>query len=195
MKGCRPFSDAEVQAVTQALARDRYHARNLALFHLGVRSGFRISELLSLKLQDVFQNGNFVESVMVARRHMKGKNASRGVPLHPDARVALEVWVRELLAAGHADPGTFLFRSREGGNRAISRKTAWYILRKVSSACGLTGKIGTHSLRKTFAKRVYEKLGRDLMKTQRALGHARVTSTVSYLSFDQGEVEDAILKS
>jgi site-specific recombinase XerD len=69
------------------------------------------------------------------------------------------------------------------------------MLQRVYAACGLTGKLGTHSMRKTFARRIHAKLGRDLMKTQKALGHARVTSTVSYLSFAEEEIDEAILKS
>jgi hypothetical protein len=42
---------------------------------------------------------------------------------------------------------------------------------------------------------VYEKLGRDLVKTQRALGHRTINSTVQYLSFAETDIEAAILAS
>ena len=48
-------------------------------------------------------------------------------------------------------------------------------------------------MRKTFADRVYEKLNHDLVKTQRALGHRNINSTVSYLSFREEEIDAAIL--
>jgi integrase len=47
MKGCRPFSDEEVKLIAKSFG-GRYATRNKALFILGVRSGFRISEMLSL---------------------------------------------------------------------------------------------------------------------------------------------------
>ncbi len=50
-------------------------------------------------------------------------------------------------------------------------------------------------MRKTFARRVHEKLGKDLVKTQKAMGHRSINSTVSYLSFNEEEIDDAILKS
>ena len=56
----------------------------------------------------------------------------------------------------------------------------------------MTGKVGTHSLRKTFADRVYDALDRDLVKTQRALGHRNINSTVHYLSFQEEEIDAAI---
>jgi integrase len=58
---------------------------------------------------------------------------------------------------------------------------------------GLAGTLGTRAMRKSFADRVYEKLGHDLVKTQRALGHRNINSTVSYLSFKNEEIDQAIL--
>ncbi len=59
----------------------------------------------------------------------------------------------------------------------------------------LTGTLGTHMMRKTFANRLYERLGRDLFKTQKALGHQNVNSTVQYLHVDQDEINAAIRAS
>jgi site-specific recombinase XerD len=57
----------------------------------------------------------------------------------------------------------------------------------------ISGTLGTHTMRKTFANKVHVLLGRDLVKTQRALGHKNVSSTVSYLSFLEEEIDEAIL--
>lgn len=59
----------------------------------------------------------------------------------------------------------------------------------------LTGKVGTHAMRKTFATRVYHQLNHDLVKTQRAMGHKNINSTVAYLSFVEDEIDQAILAS
>jgi site-specific recombinase XerD len=195
MKGCRPLTDPEVAQVLAELARGHAPVRDQAFFLLGHRSGFRVSELLSLAVGDVFQNGNFVDRVCVARCHMKGKKEGRTVLLHPEAKAAIARLVQELQHGGQESPDTFLFQSREGANQAMNRRSAWSMMQRVYTACGLTGKLGTHCMRKTFAKRIYEKLGHDLMKTQKALGHARVTSTTSYLSFAEEEIDDAILKA
>lgn len=114
--------------------------------------------------------------------------------LHQEAKEALGAWIRQLLERGN-DGKTFLFKSREGGNRALSRTMAWIMLDEAYAACGLDGKLGTHSMRKTFAERVHEKLGRDIFKTQKALGHKSLNSTASYLSVAQQEIDEAILKS
>jgi site-specific recombinase XerD len=57
----------------------------------------------------------------------------------------------------------------------------------------LRGKLGTHTMRKTFANNVHERLGRDLVKTQRALGQKNITTTILYLSFRDDEITQAIL--
>lgn len=186
MKGCRPLSDAEVAAALAVVGGPR----NRALLLLGIKSGFRISELLSLRVKDVFQNGSFVDEVAVARCNMKKKLEGRSVPLHAEAKAALSEWI-----GSSADPELFVFQSRKGLNRAMNRGQAWRILKAAFNKCGLNGKLGTHSMRKTFAKKVYDNTGKDLIATQEALGHRSMNSTAAYLSFDKSKVRDAILKS
>ena len=169
MKGCRPLTDPEIATVKDAFVR----TRDKALFILGLKTGLRISELLSLKVGDVYQYGRLADVVYVERKHMKKKLEGRAIPLHQDAKAALSVWIKELEEAGKADPSSPLFKSRKG-ERAM-------------------GKLGTHSMRKTFADRIYDRLGRDLIKVQRALGHRCINSTVSYLSFREEEITEAIL--
>jgi site-specific recombinase XerD len=63
-------------------------------------------------------------------------------------------------------PATPLFRSKAPGEPgAITRQQAWTILERAYAAWGLTAQLGTHSMRKSFAR-----AGHDLVKTQRALG-------------------------
>jgi site-specific recombinase XerD len=141
---------------------------------------------------DVLQYGRVVERVTVARRHMKRKMEGRTVLLHPDAKAALAVWLMQLQAYPGVDRNTSVFRSQKGTNRPMSRRHAWGILHEAVVTNGLTGKLGTHAMRKTFAQNIYRELGYRLAKTQRALGHKHVNSTISYLSVDDDEIEAAI---
>jgi integrase len=192
MKGCRPLSEKEVEQISGSFS-GRNALRDKALFLLGVKSGFRISEILSLRVGDVVQAGRIVKRVAVHRRHMKRRIEGRTVLLHPAARTALQDWINQFRADSEPAAGTYIFSSRKGDNRPISRKHAWRILKQVFQAKGLTGKLGTHSMRKTFADRVYARLNQDLAKTRIALGHRNVNSTVSYLSFREEEIDQAIL--
>ena len=192
MKGCRPLTDDEVAQIAASFSGP-HGSRDRALFLLGVRSGFRISEILSLRLGDLIQHGRIVDRVAVRRCFMKKRIEGRSVALHPEARAALGVWMAELAREGHDGPDAYVFRSRKGSNAPIGRIQAWRILNAQFQGSGLTGKLGTHSMRKSFASRVYDRLRHDLVKTQRALGHRNVNSTVQYLSFREEDIDAAVL--
>jgi site-specific recombinase XerD len=192
MKGCRALSEVEVVEVAKSFG-GVYAARDKALFVLGVKSGFRISELLSLTIGDVYQHGQWVDRVAVQRKHMKGKHQGRSVPLHSEAKAALAPWLMELQRLGAGTPDRYLFPSRKGVNRPLRRGQAWAILHQAYEANELTGPLGTHTMRKTFATKVYEATGKDLRSTQHALGHKSPASTAAYLAVDEAAVDAVIL--
>ncbi len=192
MQGCRPLSAAEVALVMQSFS-GTFAARDHALFTLGIFSGFRITELLSLTVKDVVQHGQMVDRVTVHRRHMKRKRQSRSVIFHPQAKRALQVWLQDMATRGDGAPDTYVFKSRKGGNHPISRRHALAILKEAFRSCEMTGTLGTHSMRKTFANNVHERLARDVVKTQQALGQQHITTTIRYLSFRGEEIDQAIL--
>jgi site-specific recombinase XerD len=192
MKGCRPFTDEEIRLVGQSFTGP-FATRDKALFILGIKSGFRVSELLSLQVGDLIQNGRFVERITVRRAKMKGKIESRSVILHPAAREALSAWLEECRAEGPLAPEQYVFRSRLGSDRPISRWQAHKVIKAAAAANDLTGKIGTHSMRKVFANVLYEKFGHDLVRLQSALGHKNISNTAAYISFRQDEIDAAVL--
>ena len=192
MKGCRPLTDPEIALVSRSFGGTCV-ARDRALFLLGIKTGFRIAELLSIRVGDVLQHDRIVDQVTVHRAHMKQKREGRTVPLHPDAKAALATWVLILREQRRVSAQTYVFQSRKGGNRPISPVQAWRILREACEANELTGKLGTHCMRKTFAKKVYQALGYDLIRTKRALGHQNISNTERYLSFAEEEIHAAIL--
>jgi integrase len=164
-----------------------YATRNKALFLLGVRTGFRVSELLSLQVEDVCQHSQVADRVTVRRANMQKKIEGRTVVLHPEAKAAVAAWVAEAgLTSGPLCPSW-------KGEGAISHVQAWQVLQEAYEANRLQGQLGTHAMRKTFANRVYTALNGDLVKTQRAMGHKNINSTVSYLSFREEDIDNAIL--
>ena len=90
------------------------------------------------------------------------------------------------------DDGNTIFAEHRG-NRAISPTHAWRILWEACATNELTGKLGTHCPRKTFANKVYHQLGFDLIRTKRALSHQQISNTERYLSFAEAEIHAAIL--
>jgi integrase len=67
MAGCRALTDREVELVSKSFG-GRYALRDRALFLLGVHTGFRISELLSLRVRDVWAYGRIVDVLTVSCR-------------------------------------------------------------------------------------------------------------------------------
>src|SRR5882724_10409400 len=100
------------------------------------------------------KHGRFVDYMAVQRRYMKGKIQGRSVIVHPDAKAALAVWLMELQRIGEVIPETVLFPSRKGLNRALRRGQVGHFQRQAYAACGLIGKLSTHSMRKTFGETV-----------------------------------------
>jgi site-specific recombinase XerD len=161
---------------------------------MGIYTGLRISELLSLRIKDVWEHGKVKDYVCVARKHVKKQTNGRSIPLHEQAKQAISVLIQELIENGKCEPDMPLFQSRKGqGHKAISRIHAHCILKEAIQACGLSGKVAFHSLRKSFAMAIYEKLDKDIHATQIALGHLNLNSTIHYLCADRAKVENAIL--
>lgn len=188
MKGCRALTGTEVEQVKKSF----YRNRDKALFTLGEKTGLRISELLSLRVADVFQYGQIVDVCYVQRKNMKKKLEGRAVPLHREVKAALSLWIAELEAQGRAAADRPLFQSRKG-NQAITRQQAARILKEAFTVNQIGGKVACHSMRKTFAQNIYRKVSGDLVKTQKALGHKNINSTISYLSCQEDDVFQAIM--
>ena len=89
MKGTRPLSNDEIRKVATSF-RGNYATRNRGLFVLGVSTGGRISELLSLRIGDVYQNDKPVSDLLFDKAVVKGGEVSRAVPVNVDGRTAIQ---------------------------------------------------------------------------------------------------------
>ena len=191
MKGCRPLTVQEADAIMESFGGP-FAARDRAVFALGRYTGERISAILKLTVGDVVQAGRLTDAVIYRRANRKGKTESRTVPLHPKAKKALSAWINQLAKGTILTANDYVFRSRKGGNQPIGRVQYHRILKDAIAPNELTGKIATHSMRKTFADHVYEALDRDIFRLQKAMGHKNINSTVQYLSFNEADIEKAI---
>ncbi len=193
MAGCKAFNESEYKRVVESFSGINA-ARDKALFILGCYTGFRITELLSITLGDIFQHGKIIDEVHVKRKNTKGKRKGRSQPIHPVAKEALSVWISILTAQSSTTSTTPLFKGINRGEKAITARQAWVILKNAYEAAGITGRTGTHCMRKSFAHNIHNLMGKDILKTKQALGHVRLESAVSYLEVDQLEINTAILR-
>jgi hypothetical protein len=108
VKGYRAVTDDEVAQVSQAF-RGTYAARERARFVLGVKTGFGVSEFLSLRIGDLWQHGQFMERVAVSRRYMRGRIEGRGVTVHAEVKAALTAWLMAMRRKGAVSTETYFF--------------------------------------------------------------------------------------
>ena len=192
MKGTRPLNNDEIRRVSAAFT-GTYEIRNRGLFMLGVSTGGRISELLSLRIGDVYQNKRAVTDLLFDKSIVKGGEVSRAVPVNRDGRRAIEdliAWHRERYQ--NAEKNRPLFPSRNGqGEKRMSRRTAHDVLKSAFEAAGLNGHLATHSLRKSFAQRLYDRTG-DIFAVQEMLGHKSVATTQKYLGVNYANIKEAV---
>ena len=192
MKGTRPLDNDEIRRVSAAFTGS-FEIRNRGLFMLGVSTGGRISELLSLRVGDVYQNRKPVSDLLYNKSIVKGGEVSRSVPVNADGRRSIDELVnwhrRHYGSIASKRP---LFPSRhKSGTVPMPRQTAHAILKTAFIEAGLNGHIATHSLRKSFAQRLYDKTG-DIYMVQELLGHRNISTTQKYLGVNYADAKAAV---
>ncbi|MDI1248752.1 MAG: tyrosine-type recombinase/integrase [Lacunisphaera sp.] len=197
MAGRRPLTPIEERLLLKITRRLR--PRDRALVTAQWLTGFRISEILSLRVGGVLRNGTLVEKIGIAPRNMKGGyGRTRWVPVLPELQRALESylgWLRRRVIL-HPDQPLFISRvgRADGSAKPIGRERARLIIQRAFASAGILddGRLGTHSLRKTWAKHVYKNSGNCLMTLKAALNHSDVAVTQAYLSVEEDDVMKAI---
>ncbi|MBP3947553.1 site-specific tyrosine recombinase XerD [Corynebacterium sp. Marseille-P3884] len=144
--------------------------RDKALLEILYATGARISEVLALVVDDIAETRDFIK--------VTGKgDKQRVVPVGGAAQRALEAYLvrgRPALSAGKSHA---VFLNKRGG--ALSRQSAWTIIKDAASRAGLDKEISPHTMRHSFATHLLEG-GADVRTVQELLGHASVTTTQIY---------------
>lgn len=190
----RPLNDIEIQECLKSFDTS-YSKRNLAIFTLGLATGFRIKEILSLRVKDVYniEHKKLLPDVHVQKQNMKKNQSRPPVSYSTSIHKYLLDWIGEL---GDIKPDDPLFESqksdKEGNKQAIKVRSAIRIFKDMYKKAGIIDEqnVGTHSMRKTFAKKVYKASGNDLLKCQKAMGHKSIDSTTKYLATCTNEIND-----
>jgi integrase/recombinase XerD len=167
--------DDSARLVTTTPPGARRADRDRALLELLYGCGLRVSEVTSLRLEQV--------DVRVGYLTVLGKGGKeRIVPIGKHGQEALRTYVeheRVRLVAGRPSPWVFV---RPGG-RPISRQTVWKLVKRRATAAGLRQRVSPHTLRHSFATHLLDG-GADLRVVQTLLGHADVGTTQIYTHVD-----------
>ena len=145
--------------------------RDEAMMETLYATGMRVSELISLNMEDVdLANGS-------ARCFGKG-GKERVIPVHDGATATLDFYIKKARPAFvKPNSSTALFISRRGSR--LTRQGFWVILKGHAKRAGLDGRITPHTLRHSFATHLLRG-GAPLRHVQELLGHASITTTQIY---------------
>lgn len=175
MKYVEPIREKEkVREVTQILLNS--NERDMVMFAVGIYTGLRISDILKLRKK-------MVTGTHISMKEQKTRKFKK-VFIVPELRRILKRYVESLC------DNDFLFASRQGKNRPITRVRAYAILRTAAEKAGLSS-IGTHTLRKTFGYHMYQE-HKDVAMLQDIFNHSSEYITLKYIGVNQDAIDTAM---
>ena len=150
--------------------------RNRAILETMYSCGLRVSELISLKISDIFFDEGFIKVV--------GKgNKERFVPIHFKAQKYINSYIVSIRShiSIVKEFEDILFLNRRG--KGLSRQMIFILLKELAVIINLNKKISPHTFRHSFATHLL-KNGADLRSIQQMLGHESITTTEVYVHLD-----------
>jgi len=160
--------------------------RDYLLFMVGISSALRISDILSLKVKDVWNGKKPVEYVDL---NEKKTGKYKRFPVTPNLSKA----IKEYMAEYDGQPNSFLFVSRVGQNKPITRQYANMMLNNACDMVGIVEPFGSHGMRKTWAYMAF-KQGISLDYISIALNHRSIAETKRYLGILQEDLDNIYLQ-
>ena len=160
--------------------------RNIAIVELLYSCGLRVSELINLKISDLF----FKESLI----KVTGKgNKERFVPISSQAQLYINNYIKDIRCFKKIKKNfeDTLFLNERGSS--LSRVMIFIILKELRISSNIKKKIGPHTFRHSFATHLIEN-GADLITIQNMLGHENITTTERYLHVNKKHLIDSMMK-
>lgn len=159
--------------------------RNKAIIEVLFSCGLRVSELVSLKLSDIFEEEKFV-------RVLGKGNKERLVPISPKAIQELHYWYidRNLMKIKPGEED-YVFLNRRGAH--LTRTMILIMIKQTAKDAGIQKTISPHTLRHSFATALL-KGGADLRAIQAMLGHEDIGTTEIYTHLETSDLRKEILE-
>ena len=159
--------------------------RNLAILEVLYGCGLRVSELIQLKISEIYWKEGFIRII--------GKgNKERLVPLGKTATKHLKIYLSEVRIHQKIDKEFIdhVFINKTGSK--LSRIMIFKIIKKLTKQSGISKNVSPHTLRHSFATHLVEG-GADLRAVQEMLGHESITTTEIYTHLDKNYLKQTIL--
>lgn len=159
--------------------------RNRAIIEMLYGSGLRVSELVDLRLSNIYRQEGYM-------RILGKGNKQRLVPISPEADKQLEYWLEDRC---HLDikpeAKDIAFLNHYG--RQLTRAMIFTIVKRLAQLAGITKTISPHTLRHSFATHLLQN-GADLRIIQQLLGHESIVTTEIYTHVDIHDLREAVIK-
>ncbi len=177
----------EIDSLQQAidLSKPAGH-RNKAIIETLYSCGLRVSELINLRLSDLYLEQNYIR--------VKGKgNKERLVPISDKAINEINIYTKQYRNHLTVDKEyeNFLFLNRWG--RKLTRVMIFTIVKDLRAAAGIQKNVSPHSFRHSFASHLVD-AGADLRAVQEMLGHESIITTEIYTHLDHQYLRDTIIQ-
>ncbi len=181
------LSEQEINNLIAAIDLSKSEGdRNRAMLETMYSCGLRVSELISLKISDLFFDEGFIKVV--------GKgNKERFVPIHFKAQQFIVLYLKDIRSHLSIEKGfeDTLFLNRRG--KTLTRQMIFIILKNLSIKINLNKKISPHTFRHSFATHLL-KNGANLRAIQQMLGHESITTTEIYVHLDTSFLKKVVEK-
>ncbi|MGO4919720.1 site-specific tyrosine recombinase XerD [Maribacter spongiicola] len=158
--------------------------RNRAMLETLYGCGLRVSELIGLKISDLFFEEDFIK--------VTGKgNKQRFVPISPVNKKYIDIYKNEIRVHLNIQEGfqDILFLNRRG--KQLTRAMIFTIVKNLAVTIGLKKSISPHTFRHSFATHLLEN-GADLRSIQQMLGHESITTTEIYMHVDRSHLAEVM---
>lgn len=186
MKRVEPIRDRKKISAIKGNLKKR-DPRDFLLFTLGINTGLRISDILKLKVEDVKETSGEIKEYLDLNE--KKTRRQRNIYINDEVKKALEYYFDRTRLY---DLDRYLFTSNKSKeNKPISRERAWQLIRMWCNEVGVKGRLGTHTLRKTFGYHL-RMAGVGIEVISEALGHKSTTVTKRYIGITDDEVTKII---
>lgn len=175
------LSVEEVDLLLDIKLTDVYSYRNKAMLELMYATGLRVSELISLKLQDIDLNNDIV------RAYGKGSK-ERIIPIGDYAKYYLEKYIYEIRGQMlKGKPCEYIFLNNHG--LGLTRQAFFKIIKKIAKEKGINKEISPHMLRHSFATHLLNN-GANLRTIQELLGHSDISTTQIYTHISKEKLKE-----
>ncbi|OIO99896.1 MAG: site-specific tyrosine recombinase XerD [Bacteroidetes bacterium CG2_30_33_31] len=180
------LNNSEIEKILSVIDLSKAEGeRNKAIIEVMYACGLRVSELVNLKLTNLYLKDDFIK--------VRGKgNKERLVPIGQEAIKQLNIYtekvrIHQKIISGFED---FVFLNRRG--KALTRVMIFTIIKNLVKMAGINKHVSPHTFRHSFATELIER-GADLRAVQEMLGHESILTTEIYTHLNSEFLRDTIM--